>query len=230
GARADVVVIADSPAADLAARATAATPVVRVVTAPGGVLPADDAAWLGRHLARTKLGLALGAGGAKGYAHVGALRVLEQAGYTVDYVAGSSIGAIVGAWLALGLGADEIEETMRRTFREDVVADIFKLSFAGTSSGLEVMTQLLREVTQEKTFADLVIPLVVMTVDLTERRPAPVQEGTLWESLLAATALAGLFPPFERDGQRLVDGIALVPVPTDAVRGAGADITVAVNL
>ena len=68
--------------------------------------PTDDVAWLGRHLARTKLGLALGAGGAKGYAHVGILRVLERAGYTVDYVAGSSIGAIVGALIGLGQDSD----------------------------------------------------------------------------------------------------------------------------
>src|SRR4029078_11112164 len=67
--------------------------------------PGKDAAWLGRHIARTKLGLALGAGGAKGYAHVGALYELEAAGYTVDYVAGSSIGAIVGACIAMGLDA-----------------------------------------------------------------------------------------------------------------------------
>jgi hypothetical protein len=71
--------------------------------------PPADVAWLGRHLSRTKLGLALGAGGAKGYAHVGALRVLEDAGYTVDYVSGSSIGAMVGAWLALGHDSHEIE-------------------------------------------------------------------------------------------------------------------------
>jgi NTE family protein len=203
---------------------------VRTVTTTDGLLPAEDVAWLGRHIARTKIGLALGAGGAKGYAHIGALRVFEQAGYTVDCVSGSSIGAIVGAWIALGLDADAIEQAMRHTFRDDVVADIFKLSFAGTSGGLETMTTVLREVTQERTFADLVLPLVVMAVDLAERRPAPLREGLLWEALLAATALVGLFPPFERGDQRLVDGLALVPVPTDAVRGAGADIAVSVNL
>ena len=190
----------------------------------------DDPARVGRHLARTKLGLALGAGGAKGYAHVSVLRAFEQAGYTVDYIAGSSIGAIVGALAGLGQSADEIEETMRRSFREENVAEIFKLSFSGTSSGLEVMTELLREVTQEKSFEDLDPPLVAMAVDLVERRAAAIDEGLLWPALLAATSVAGLFPPFERDGQRLVDGIALVPVPTDAARAAGADIVVSVNL
>ena len=119
---------------------------------------------------------------------------------------------------------------MRRSFREENVAEIFKLSFAGTSSGLEVMTELLRELTQEKSFEELAPPLVAMAVDLVERRPAAITEGVLWPALLAATSVAGLFPPFERDGQRLVDGIALVPVPTDAARDAGADIVVSVNL
>jgi NTE family protein len=192
--------------------------------------PPDDVAWLGRHLSRTKLGLALGAGGAKGYAHVGALAVLEEAGYTVDYASGSSIGAMVGAWLALGRDAREIEATMRESFQAETIDEIFKLSLAGGSTGLEAMTRLLRETTEDKTFADLVIPLVVMTVDLNAQAPAPVSEGSLWEALLAATALAGMFPPYEQDGKRLVDGLALVPVPTDAVAEAGADVTVAVNI
>jgi NTE family protein len=192
--------------------------------------PPQDAAWLGRHLTRTKLGLALGAGGAKGYAHVGALRVLEEAGYTVDYVSGSSIGAMVGAWLALGHDSHEIEATMREAFTGDTIDEIFKLSLTGKSTGLEAMTRLLRETTQDKTFDDLVIPFVAMTVDLNAQAPAPVTDGPLWEALLAATALAGMFPPHEQDGKRLVDGLALVPVPTDAVTELGADVTVSVNI
>ena len=74
-------------------------------------------------------------------------------------------------------------------------AEIFKTSMAGRGGGLEVMTRLLRESTQEKTFADARIPLTVMAVDLTERAPAPLRSGPLWEALLAATALAGVFPP-----------------------------------
>ncbi len=186
--------------------------------------------WLGRHLSRTKIGLALGAGGAKGYAHVGALAVLEEAGYTVDYVSGSSIGAMVGAWLALGRNAQQIEATMRQAFRPDAIDEVFKLSLSGGSTGLDAMTRLLRETTDDKTFADLAIPLVVMTADLNAQAPAPMTEGPLWEALLAATALAGMFPPREQDGKRLVDGLALVPVPTDAVADAGADVTVAVNI
>ena len=189
-----------------------------------------DAAWLGRHVARTKLGLALGAGGAKGYAHVGVLQVLEDAGYTVDCVSGSSIGAVAGAWLALGMDAAEVDATMRKAFTPEVVAEIFKLSMSGASTGLDTMTRVFRETTGDATFDDLVIPLVVMTVDLVSREPAPIVEGPLWQALLAATALAGIFPPYEGNGRRLVDGLALVPVPAREVADAGADVTASVNL
>jgi NTE family protein len=229
--RVEFVILADPPEArGLTAKASSLGTVVRALSTDGGAPSPEELAWLGRHLTRTKLGLALGAGGAKGYAHVGAIRVLEEAGYTVDYVAGSSIGAIVGTWVALGMDSSEIEATLRHAFSPEVVAEIFKLSLSGASTGLETMTRILRETTQDKTFAELAKPLTVMTVDLNGRCAAPVSEGPLWEALLAATALAGIFPPYERDGQRLVDGLALVPVPTDAVLELGADITVAVNI
>jgi len=195
-------------------------------------MPLADEAWLARHLTRTKLGLALGAGGAKGYAHVGALQVLEEAGYVVDYVSGSSIGAIVGTYLALGMDAAAIDATMRSAFDGENVGELFKTSMGGSggSSGLEAMSRLMRESTAERSFADTLIPLAVMTVDLTDRAPAPLREGPVWKALLAATALAGVFPPYERDGHRLVDGLALVPVPTGAVFEDGADLAVSVNL
>ncbi len=207
---------------------------VRVVRAcaradDAGLEP-PDLAWLARHLTRTKLGLALGAGGAKGYAHVGALGVLEEAGYVVDYVSGSSIGAIVGCYLALGMDSAAIDATLRDTFDAERVAELFKTSLGGGSTGIDAMERLMRETTAEGSFADTLIPLAVMAVDLTDRAPAPLREGPLWEALLAATALAGVFPPRERGEHRLVDGLALVPVPTGAVLEDGADLAVSVNL
>jgi NTE family protein len=229
GEGAEVVSLAE--AVDRAPLGSAAASVVRSVELePSATLSARDAGWLGRHLSRTKLGLALGAGGAKGYAHIGALQVLEEAGYVVDAVAGSSIGAVVGAWLGLGMTAGEVEATMRHAFRPEVVDATFKISFGGQSTGLDTMTKVFMETTDEKTFEDLVIPLVVMTVGLDSRAPEPITSGPLWEALLPAIALAGLFPPYERNGERLVDGLALVPVPTDAVVAAGADVTVSVDI
>lgn len=189
-----------------------------------------DARWLGRHLARTKIGLALGAGGAKGYAHVGALRVLEDAGYEIDFVSGSSIGAVVGVCLGLGMTSRDIEDTMHRLFTPENVKELFTLSFAGTSTGGDTMRTMLSGLTQERTFADLDLPVTVMTVDLGAREPEPITSGPLVDALLAATALAGFVAPFRRGDQRLIDALALVPVPSEAVRSAGADVTISVNI
>jgi NTE family protein len=212
---------------DAALRREAVRVLERADGTVGGYSP-RDVDWLGRHLARTKLGLALGAGGAKGYAHVGALYVLQEAGYTVDYVAGSSVGAIVGAYLGLGLEAAEIEQSMHRAFRPERVAEMFKVTLTGASR--EIVAEAFRETTGERTFDDLQLPLSVMTVDLVSRRPAQVRDGPLWEALVAATSLAGMYPPYERGGQRLVDGLALVPVPTGAAVELGADVTLSVNI
>ncbi|MEA2272739.1 MAG: hypothetical protein QOI98_1447 [Solirubrobacteraceae bacterium] len=225
----EAVLCGDAQADELAP-VSGASDAVRVVRARHGDLSDDGAAWVGRHLSRTKLGLALGAGGAKGYAHVGVLHVLQGAGYTVDYVSGSSIGAVVGTWIALGLDAGAIEAAMRETFTPETVAETLKISLSGQASGLDKMIELLRSITGESTFADCEIPLAIMTADLTDRVPAPLRTGTLWEALVAATALAGVFPPHELSGHRLVDGLAIDPVPTRALIEDGADVTVAVNI
>jgi NTE family protein len=192
-------------------------------------ISARELGWLARHITRTKLGLALGAGGAKGFAHLGVLDVLEHAGYTIDYVSGSSIGAIVGTCIALGMHADAIDGALRHAFDPETVAAIFRRSLGG-ATGFDLLARRLRETTGDRTFEDTLIPLSVMAVDLSARMPAPLREGPLWQALLAATALAGVFRPYERDGRRFVDGMALVPVPTGAVLDDGADVTVAVNL
>ena len=90
------------------------------------VEPTADPAWLGRRLARASVGIAFGAGGAKGWAHVGALRSLQRAGYVLDAVAGSSIGAWVGAWTALGHEAGTVEQLLRDRFDEDAVQAMFR--------------------------------------------------------------------------------------------------------
>jgi predicted acylesterase/phospholipase RssA len=189
-----------------------------------------ELAWLGRHLAGTKLGLALGAGGAKGYAHVGVIRALQRAGYTIDYIAGSSIGGWVGAWLALGMDADEIERTLRVEFTTDVVEAIFRRGTAGEPSGPEVMARLARTTTPEISIEAVGTPLVVMATDLASRRSTPIATGPLHEALLATMAVPGLYQPIDRGSQRLVDAVVTTPVPTETVIAAGADVTVAVNL
>ncbi len=189
-----------------------------------------DLAWLARHVTRTKLGLALGAGGAKGYAHVGALGVIEEAGYTVDYIGGSSIGGFVSTQIALGYNASQIDERFRGAFDADLVGALFSGPFGGGAAGREALAGMLKRITEERWFSDTLIPLMIMAVDLNDRAPFPQRAGAIWEAQLAALSVAGVFPPQERDGHRLVDGIALVPVPTASVLEDGADVVVSVNL
>jgi NTE family protein len=205
--------------------------VVRVCEREDGFPLANaDLAWLARHVTRTKLGLALGAGGAKGYAHVGALSVIEEAGYTVDYIGGSSIGGFVSSQIALGYNAQEIDARFRDAFDADLVSALFSGPFGGGAAGREALTGMLKRITEERWFSDTRIPLMIMAVDLNDRAPFPQREGAIWEAQLAALSVAGVFPPQERNGHRLVDGLALVPVPTTSVLEDGADVVVSVNL
>src|SRR5207244_13575786 len=109
---------------------------------------------------RTKLGLALGAGGAKCFAHAAVIQALQSAGYSIDYVAGSSMGAVVGVWLALGRAGSEIDALLREQCgTEAVVNSIFRKGAAG--GGLEVFMRILRETTVDLSMADLLITSTV---------------------------------------------------------------------
>lgn len=189
------------------------------------VEPAVDPAWLGRRLARASVGIAFGAGGAKGWAHVGVLRSLQRAGYVVDAVAGSSIGAWVGAWAALGHDAGTVEQLLRERFDSDAVHAIFR---RGGADGAAVMARLARETTADAGFADLPMPLSVLTADLSAQCPVLLTEDGVADALVAAMTVPGLYPPVRRGDQRLVDAVVLTPVPTAAL--AGVDVTIAVNL
>jgi NTE family protein len=188
------------------------------------VEPTADPAWVGRRLARASVGIAFGAGGAKGWAHVGALRSLQRAGYVVDAVAGSSIGAWVGAWTALGYEAGTVEHLLRDRFDADAVQTMFR---RGGTDGAAVMARLARETTSDAGFADLAMPLAVLTADLSAQRPVSLTEDGVAEALVAAMTVPGLYPPVRRGHQRLVDAVVLTPVPTAAL--AGVDVTIAVN-
>jgi len=198
-----------------------------------GLLPSDvnrveptaDPAWLGRRLARASVGIALGAGGAKGWAHVGVLRCLQRAGYVVDAVAGSSIGAWIGAWTALGNDADTVEQLLRDRFDEDAMVSMFR---RGGADGTAVMARLARETTADAGFADLAMPLSVLTADLSAQCPVSLIEDGVADALVAAMTVPGLYAPVRRGDQRLVDAVVLTPVPTAAL--AGVDVTIAVNL
>ncbi len=189
-----------------------------------------DIAWIGRHLARTKIGVALGAGGAKGFAHVGAIEVLQNAGYSIDYASGSSIGAIVGTFVALGRTAEGIDRELRNVWSPENVEMLASLSPEGFSLGLKGVLRALEERVDNRSVSELSIPLTIMTADLASRQAAPIKDWPLHEALRAGLSVPGLAPPYRHGSRRLVDGICLVPVPTLALREMGADIVVSIDL
>jgi predicted acylesterase/phospholipase RssA len=144
-------------------------------------------------------------------------------------VGGSSIGGFVASQLALGYNAKEIDGRFREAFSAENTAQLFKSPLVG-AAGMEVLTGLLKEATKGAFFSHTAVPLVILAVDLTARAPVAQRGGPIWEALLAALSVAGVFPTQERNGHRLIDAIALVPVPTAAVIEDGADIVVSVNL
>ena len=202
----------------------------RVMRVLGSDEDRSDAGWIARHLTRTKLGLALGAGGAKGFAHVGVLGVLERAGYVVDFLAGSSIGALIGSLMGLGLNADEIEVQLKRIWAPEHVDLLADRSPEGISLGLEHILDTIRDIVGDRMMSDLCLPLRILTADLQEGEAVVLDNWPVYEAIRAGLSIPGLIPPYRHGSQRLVDAVCLTPVPASFVRDMGADIVLSVNL
>lgn len=180
---------------------------------------------------KPKLGIALSGGGARGLAHIGVLKSLEEAGIQPDYLAGTSMGGVIAAGYASGLSPEELEQianehsTARKLLR---LADP-----AITTNGLFQGGRLLNFFEQylnSSTFDDMRIPLTLVAVDLNSGQEVHLREGSITEALRATVSIPGLLAPVERDGQRLVDGGLLNNLPVDVVREMGADVVLAVDV
>ena len=174
-----------------------------------------------------RLGVALGGGGMKGWAHVGVLRVLGDIGLTPDVVAGTSAGALIGAFWAAGMPVDE----MMRVMREQKTRSLFSWRFDGQGLfSTDGMRAYLDRHFGERTFADLERPFFVVATDLERGREVVLREGRIVDALLASTAMPGIFAPVEHKGMLLVDGGVVNNVPVSVLTGAGARYTIAVRL
>jgi NTE family protein len=202
----------------------------RVMRVLGSEEDPTDAGWIARHLTRTKLGLALGAGGAKGFAHIGVLGVLERAGYVVDFLAGCSIGGLIGGLMGLGLNADEIKAQLKRIWAPEHVDRLADLSSEGISLGLASILDTIKNIFGERMMADLCLPLRVLTADLEEGEPVALDNWPVYEAIRAGLSIPGLALPYRHGSHRLVDAVCLTPVPVSFVREMGADIVISVNL
>jgi NTE family protein len=175
-----------------------------------------------------KIGIALGSGSARGWAHIGVLRALEKAGIAPDIVCGTSIGALVGAVYADDDVAALEEWVTGLTWRK--VLGFFDISFNGGILKGAKLTGFLRDNFMEKEIAGLARPFAAVATDLHSGREVWLRKGSVVEAVRASIALPGLFSPWERDGRQLVDGALVNPVPVSLCRAMGADFVIAVDL
>jgi NTE family protein len=178
-------------------------------------------------IAMSTIGLALGGGGAKGFAHVGVLRALEQLDIKADLVVGTSMGGIIGAMYAAGLSVDRIETRLRATGLT-VLASREK-SHLGLL-GRDKVVRWLREVVDDVTFEQLARKLAVVAVDLESEAEVILDSGPVVDALLATSAFPGVFAPVRYGGRYLIDGGALNNVPFDVARHLGADKVIACSV
>jgi NTE family protein len=177
---------------------------------------------------RPKIGFALGAGSARGWAHIGVLRTLTEAGIKPDFIAGCSVGAFVGAAYAVGR-LDQVESFALGIDRRRM----FKLADFGLRGGLikgERINEVFREQFVESEFSDLPIPLAAVATDLHTGQEVWLREGKVSDAVAASIAVPGLFRPVQRDDRYLVDGSVVNPIPVSLCRAMGADIVLAVDL
>lgn len=223
-----------------------------------GLVPLSVAAQVpGDAVPRKKIGLVLGGGGAKGGAEVGALKALEAAGIHVDYIAGTSIGAVVGCLYAAGYTADELDAmfcqqewlSLLTDRREDLggeplktingvtyifgfpVIDLSNSSF-GVLGGTRVEHVLDSMLAAKNAveFQQMKIPFRCVAAEMLTASEVVISQGTVSQAVKASMAIPGLFKPVNIDGRNLIDGGMMNNLPVDVVRDMGADYVIAIDL
>jgi NTE family protein len=178
---------------------------------------------------RSRIGLALGSGAARGWAHIGVLRALEEIGVRPDIVVGTSIGAVVGSCYCAGL-LDGVEAFARRLTRRKVFGFLdVNFSGGGLFTGNK-MTRLLDTEFKDKRIEDLDPAFVCVTTELSTGHEIWIRRGSLVSAIRASYAIPGLFQPILINGRWLVDGAIVNPIPVSVCRAFGAEIVIAVNL
>lgn len=176
---------------------------------------------------RPTLGLALGGGFARGIAHIGVLKVLEEEGIAVDFVAGTSVGAIIGAGYCSGMTAAELAD-MAKTLRLSNFARL-TLSRYGFYNN-DRMVRFFERIMQQHRFEDLKIPLAIAATEFRTGEATVFTKGPLVDPIRASCAYPGMFLPVEIDGKSYIDGMLAYAVPTTPLRQMGADRVIGIYL
>ena len=211
------------------------------------------------NITRPKVGLVLSGGGAKGFAHIGVLKILEEVGMPIDYIGGTSMGSIVGGLYAAGYSADELEkivteldwdflftdEINRRelSITEKRDMDRYILSFPIGEKGIDIpegiirgqhienkLTELCVPVYDIDNFNDLPIPFLCITTDIDNGKKVVIREGSLPRAMRASMSIPSVFVPLVIDDIRMVDGGIIDNFPVEEVIAMGADIIIGVDV
>ncbi|MFB1081218.1 patatin-like phospholipase family protein [Jeotgalibacillus sp. JSM ZJ347] len=174
-----------------------------------------------------KIGLALGSGGSRGFAHLGVLKVMEREKIKIDYISGSSMGSLVGALYSAGHSLADMER-LAVTFRSKYFMDL-TVPKMGFISG-DKFRQFVKLFTHHKNIEDLNIPLSIIATDLIKAEKVVFTTGPIDRAVRASTAIPGIFVPEKIDGKLLVDGGVIDRVPASVAKNMGADIVIGVDV
>jgi len=179
-----------------------------------------------------KVGLALGSSAARGFAHIGVLKALKEASIPVDMVAGTSMGAMIGACFAKEGEISAVEEIAINTgWRE--LARLLDPKLGSLRKGLirgQRIEEFLYSLIGDAKFRDLKIPFAAIATDVNTGEEVVIREGSVIEAVRASISIPGVFVPVRLEGKCLVDGGLTNPVPADIVRDLGAKFIIAVNV
>lgn len=173
--------------------------------------------------------LVLGSGGARGFAHIGVIRYLREAGFEIRSITGCSMGAVVGGIYAAGK-LDEYEKWVCAIERNDILS---LLDFSWQKSGLvkgEKIINALRDLVGDRDIEDLPIPFTAVATDFRAEKEVWMQSGSLFDAIRASMSMPLFFTPFPYRGRRLIDGGVLNPLPIAPTFSDQNDLTIAVNL
>lgn len=174
-----------------------------------------------------KLGLALGAGGARGFSHVGFLIALEEEGIKPDYITGCSMGSVVGGAYAAGVSTTTMKHIVSHLRLVDLITPA---KSKGGLFGTKKMYELLQKFIGDKKIEELEIPFRCVAVDMIKQEVCEFKEGSLLDGIIASSSIPALFHPMEKDGKRLIDGGILERVPAHRLKEMGAEVIVAVDV
>jgi len=184
---------------------------------------------LARYLAGRAVGLVLAGGGARGFAHIGAIRAIRERGIQIDHVGGTSMGAIIAAFVAMGMNDDEVEETSRHVFLIERPMRDYTIPLLSLIKGRRI-DRLLKKYTSEREIPDLWLNYFCVSASLTTNQQVIHEEGELWRAIRASVSLPGILPPTVRDGELLVDGGLVNNLPVDVMMAKGVGRTIALDL